>query len=242
MSELTHSGFGEGSPATMSTREIADLTGKKHAHVMRDARTMLVELHGEEGLSKFGSSYRNAQNKEQPEYLLPKRETLILASGYSLDLRVKIIDRCEELERKSRQAVDPITALSDPSTMRALLLGYSERVLALENKVQGDAPKVAFAEQVTVSAGSVSIAQAAKILGTGRNRLMAKLREWHWVTRLGEPYQEKINSGLLDVKIGSWEHPEKGLQRSVTALITGKGLHKLWGLFFPDADPNYSLN
>lgn len=241
MNDLTHSGFGGQSPAAMSTREIAELTGKQHAHVMRDARAMLVELYGEEGLSKFGSSYRNAQNKEQPEYLLPKRETLILASGYSLELRTKIIDRCEELEQAARHS-DPLAVLNNPAQMRGLLLTYTERVLALENKVQDDAPKVAFADQITVSAGSVSIGQAAKILGTGRNRLMAKLREWHWVTRLGEPYQEKINSGLLDVKIGSWEHPEKGLQRSVTALVTGKGLRKLWGLFFPDIDPTYSLN
>jgi anti-repressor protein len=75
------------------------------------------------------------------------------------------------------------------------------------------------------------LGQAAKILGTGRNRLAAFLREQGWMTRLNEPYQDKINAGIMDVKIGSWEHPEKGLQRSVTALITGKGLAKLHQLF-----------
>ncbi len=47
---------------------------------------MLVELHGEGGLSSFGSSYINSQNKEQPEFKLPKREALILVSGDSFTL------------------------------------------------------------------------------------------------------------------------------------------------------------
>ena len=33
--------------------EIAELTGKRHDHVVRDIRTMLVELHGEGGVLSF---------------------------------------------------------------------------------------------------------------------------------------------------------------------------------------------
>ena len=32
---------------TMTSLEIAELTGKRHDNVMRDIRSMLVELHGE---------------------------------------------------------------------------------------------------------------------------------------------------------------------------------------------------
>ena len=63
--------------------EIAELTGKRHDHVMRDIRNMLVELYGEGGLLKFEDTHTSPQNgQEYPTFNLPKRETLILVSGY----------------------------------------------------------------------------------------------------------------------------------------------------------------
>jgi Rha family phage regulatory protein len=97
----------------MSSREIAELTGKEHSHVMRDIRKMLYDLFGEEGLSMFGSSYINSQNKEQPCFNLPKRETLILISGYNIQMRSIIIDRWQELENNiNKTAIVPLTQLT----------------------------------------------------------------------------------------------------------------------------------
>ena len=76
---------------TMDSREIAKLTGKNHAHVCRDIRNMLERLAG--GESRFASSYLSAQNKPVTCYALPYRETMILISGYSVELRSKVIDR-----------------------------------------------------------------------------------------------------------------------------------------------------
>ncbi len=82
----------------MSSREIAELTGKRHDHVMRDARQMLIELYGENDLPKFGGVYKGGNGEDRPCYHLPKRETLILVSGYNLTMRARIIDRWQELE------------------------------------------------------------------------------------------------------------------------------------------------
>lgn len=108
----------------------------------------------------------------------------------------------------------------------------------LEERIEQDAPAVAFAKAVEVAPDAISVAQAAKIIGTGRRRLFAFLRQIAWVTRHNEPYQAKIEAGLLDVKIGQWEHPEKGLQKSVTALVTGRGLAKLQALWEQNREDN----
>jgi phage regulator Rha-like protein len=81
---------------TMSSLEIADRTGKLHFHVLTDIRLMLESLGI--GDTVFRGTYRTAQNKPLPCFNLPKRETLILVSGYSVELRAAIIDRWQELE------------------------------------------------------------------------------------------------------------------------------------------------
>jgi len=103
--------------------------------------------------------------------------------------------------------------------------------LVLKLEVEELKPKAEFCDKVAISEDAISIGQAAKIIGTGRNRLLSFLRNRKWVTRINEPYQAKIESGLMDVKIGQWEHPKQGLQRSVTALLTGKGLVELQHIY-----------
>ncbi|HDO1336110.1 TPA: phage antirepressor KilAC domain-containing protein [Aeromonas veronii] len=104
----------------------------------------------------------------------------------------------------------------------------------LEQKIETDAPLVRFAKQVEVTPDSISVGKAAKIIGTGQNRLFAYLRQIGWVSRKNEPYQAKIKQGLMDVKISPWEHPEFGLQKRSVALVTGKGLSKLQQLWSVD--------
>lgn len=100
------SGLGDGSaPLTMSTLEIAELTGKVHKNVVADARKMLDELgfHSAE----FSAQYRDASGKANRVFNLPKRETMVPVSGYSTKLRARIIDRWMELESgRSRRLSD----------------------------------------------------------------------------------------------------------------------------------------
>ncbi len=57
------------------------------------------------------------------------------------------------------------------------------------------------------------------------------MRQKGWVTRTNEPYQAKIEAGLLDVKLGTFDHPIDGTVPTCSTLITGKGLTKLQAMW-----------
>lgn len=103
------------STLVMSSREIADLTGKRHDHVMADVSKMLREI--DRDIPNFRGIYLDSMNRKQKEYLLPKRETLILVSGYSVVLRTRIIDRWMELEAQA--APQPVASVP-PALARVL--------------------------------------------------------------------------------------------------------------------------
>ncbi|GEM17901.1 Rha family transcriptional regulator [Gluconobacter oxydans] len=89
--------FAQTQSLTMSSREIAEVTGKDHRNVTRDIEKMLNDVG--EGVLKFEQTYTNAQNGQSyREFLLPKDLTITLVAGYRSDLRLKIVRRWMELE------------------------------------------------------------------------------------------------------------------------------------------------
>jgi len=115
----------------MSSREIAELTGKSHAHVMRDIRKMLEQLSADPNLVWLCKSitYVDAQGKEREMYELNRDTTLTLISGYDAVLRMKIIKRWMELEEVQRELAVPQTYLS---ALKALVVSEEAKQLALE--------------------------------------------------------------------------------------------------------------
>ncbi len=75
----------------MSSLEIAELTGKRHPDVKRDIENTLKQAGID--VSRFARIYKDAQNREQTCYDLPRRECDLVISGYSIPYRLAIIDR-----------------------------------------------------------------------------------------------------------------------------------------------------
>ena len=88
-----------GDVISMSTVAIAEVTGKDHDKVTTDWERISVDLRID--TASFRVNYRDSLNRKRKCYDLPKRECLILVSGYSVSLRAKIIDRWQELESAS---------------------------------------------------------------------------------------------------------------------------------------------
>ena len=79
----------------MSSLESAEVTGKAHKNVMADIKKQFEQL--EISTADF-SATRIVRGKEEPMFNLDEEQTLILASGYNVKLRQKIIKRWMELE------------------------------------------------------------------------------------------------------------------------------------------------
>jgi Rha family phage regulatory protein len=89
---------------TMTSREIAELTGKEHKNVLRDIENMIIDLQEDSENSNLSSGIKSSsykvegQQREYPQYELDFDNTMCLVSGYSTKLRMRIIKRWRELE------------------------------------------------------------------------------------------------------------------------------------------------
>jgi anti-repressor protein len=82
--------------------EIAELTGKRHANVLRDIRKVLDEVEIDQ--AKFGSTYLDVYNREQSCFNLPRMECDLVVSGYSAKYRMAIIKRWQEPKASKNRA------------------------------------------------------------------------------------------------------------------------------------------
>jgi phage regulator Rha-like protein len=128
------------SQQTMSSLEIAKLTGKPHNDVMKAIRAMES---GWEKVSqgKFSLSSRKVQQpnggvREYPCYELTKTECLYVATKFNDEARAKLVIRWEELEKQARSSMIALPNFEDPAeAAMAWAKEYKEKkVLAIENK------------------------------------------------------------------------------------------------------------
>ena len=85
-----------GTERTMTSREIADLIGKKHKHVLAEIEEMLYELCISP--TDFAVALPDSHGQMKPCFNLPKRETLILLTRHPSPMCQRVIDRWEAWE------------------------------------------------------------------------------------------------------------------------------------------------
>lgn len=116
---------------TMSSLEIAELTGKEHRNVMRDIRTMLESLNL--GALSFEQSYLDGQGKIQPCFHLPHDETICLLTGYDAKARMAVIKRWQELEAAPSLAIPDFSNPAAAARAWADAFESEQKALALAN-------------------------------------------------------------------------------------------------------------
>lgn len=169
----------------MTSLQIAEITGKAHADVMKAIRKMEPAWEKVQQ-SKFSLmqeevATNNGGHKMRPFYSLTKEECLYIATKFNDEARAKLIKRWKELEEQHQPAV-PTNYLD---ALRSLLRSEEERQqLALENKKQQDTilhisqenaelgnkitemlPKVSYYDMILQSKATMTVTQIAQDYG-----------------------------------------------------------------------------
>ena len=206
---------------TMTSREIAEVTGKRHPDVKRDIETMMEQL--QEDVSKFARIYLDTMNRRQTEYVLDRKYTECLVTGYSALLRMKVIKRMHELEESVRI---PQTL---PEALR-LAADLAEQKAELENKLALAAPKADFVDSYVQAPGSVGFRETAKLLKVKETDFRLFLIERGIMYRLAgklTPYSQHLEAGRFTVKTGENQHNGHAF---IQVKFTPKGIQWIAGL------------
>ena len=147
----------------MTSLEIAEVTGKSHAHVMRDIRNM--EPAWEKiSKSKFGLTSRmvqqpNGGTRKVPCYSLTKTECLYVATKFNDEARAKLVLRWEELEHERIARQEKMSDLE--IVCRALMI--QKRQIEEKDKLIGELqPKAEYVDNVLDSIDCMTMTQVAK--------------------------------------------------------------------------------
>ena len=200
---------------SMSSVEIAELTGKLHKNVKRDIENMFFEL--ELDALRFEHTYSDQLNREQTQYNLNEELTLTLVSGYNIKMRSAIIKRWQELESNPPLSLEDMTVLVQ-----------KQKIVELEQQIDDDKPVTDFGKAISQSVGTCKVGDWVKAINKGndinigRNKAFDLLRRKGYLGKDNMPYQSKIDQGLFQVKESMVVSDTKTFQ-IFTPLLTGKG-------------------
>ena len=209
---------------TITSLEVAELTGKQHKNVLADIRNILSQLDENAQLNFQLGSYKDTQNQERPMFNITKEGCLCLVSGYDANLRMKIINRWKELELQAQPLL--------PKTFGEALILAGQQQLQIEAQQKTIAeqhstitvmtPKADYFDGLVERKLLLNFRDTAKEFGMGQNELIKWLVTNHFLFRDQnkklKPYNEHVVDGLFEVK--EWKN---GKVAGNQTLITVKG-------------------
>lgn len=214
----------------MSSREIAELTGKRHDNVKRTIDTLASDR-----VISFPQIEENPASIGRPgkHYLIGKRDSFVVVAQLSPEFTARLVDRWQELEEQAAPRIpanyaEALQLAADQARENTRLLGVIEL----------QAPKVAAIKRLAAAEGAICITDAAKQLGIAPSKLFDWLQANRWIYRRGGStrwiaMQPRIQSGYLKHKVTALKPDiETGIERAaMQPLVTPKGLTRLAEIF-----------
>lgn len=199
--------------------EARKLCGEPEVRNNKFIEKILDELDGEH----YTKSVVEKMNKTSMLVItMTFKQALRVAARESKAVRRSLIDKLEELQ----QANSPTPSIPQtlPEALR-LAAELAEQKMQLEQQLVAAAPKVDFADRVSVANG-ILIGNFAKVVGLKQNDLFSWLRQngilMAFGARKNVPRQQYINAGYFTVKEVVLDD-ENGYQIRLTPQLTGKG-------------------
>lgn len=171
----------------MTSLQIAEITGKPHADVMKAIRKM------EPAWSKINEGnfslveYKDKKGETRPCYSLNKEECLYIATKFNDEARAKLIRRWKELEEQSKpsvpqnylEALKSLVKSEEEKQQLALenrkqqqeILTISKENMELGNKITEMLPKVSYYDQILQSNATMTVTQIAQDYGMSAIKL-----------------------------------------------------------------------
>lgn len=225
---------GSSNQVTMTSPEIVDFINA-HRQSVATIEKPYVELHHRSFMSKFPqvlgisnaanflASQNYGNNNTRQIYVFPKREACLMAMSYSYELQAQIFDRMTAMEEALKK---PALNLDDPAFLRQALLGYTEKVIELEHKVQVLEPKAKGLDRIADCTNVLGIREAAKVLKIGQNQLAQYLVDHKVVYRDQyskiQAYQKSIDQKLVHVVTSAPRLTESGEKVFTQVKLTQK--------------------
>lgn len=187
-----------GAPATMSSREIAELTEKRHDNVVRTIETL--HIRGVIGLPQFEEVPNQGPGPSRlMQYRLEKRDTYVLVAQLSPEFTARLVDRWQELEGKQAHPAE----LSRMDILKLAMEAEQARIEA-EAKLALAAPKVQFFDRLVERKTLMSATQVAQKLGlsaVAMNKMLDELGVYSRNVKRARVFQQWfIDKGLGELK------------------------------------------
>lgn len=192
---------------TITSREIAEICGKRHDNVMVDCRKLsdfYAEKYSPEksGQSIKSSTYIDSTGRVLPCMELDKDACVDLITGYSLEHRHAVNQRWKELEATQSQ---PFKVPQTMAEALRLAADQSEQIEQQKVLIAEAAPKVEFVGRYVQAEGAKGFREVAKLLQANEVEFRAFLSNEKIMYRLGGDwvaYQNHADAGRFVVKTG----------------------------------------
>lgn len=174
---------------TMTSLEIAEVTGRNHKDVMRSIREMEDAWAKVNGRKFALVEYKDAKGEMRPCYSLNKTECLYIATKFNDDARAKLVLRWEELETKERNQYQVPQSFAEALMLAAKqqeqieeqqrqLEANSKEIVELNGAISEMDPKVTYVDMILASKETVTTTQIAQDYGQSAKAFNVLLRNF----------------------------------------------------------------